>query len=155
MEIKQDPNDKMRLNVQISMADVLKPAAENIAAQADEHLRRMFAFLRDLALRAKPEEHPHFDGQAQNHALYWLGEILATRTPSLPKKRIRIEDDDAFVVAEFLALGSVINSGNLRLVITQPGGQQVAVEMPHKWLHGEMGVAAFIRVNCVKTVNAR
>jgi hypothetical protein len=59
---------------------------------------------------------------------------------------VSVEDDAAFTVADGMTLGSVVN-GNLRMVV-KTKGQEVAIELPHKWLHGEGGLRHFIEANC-------
>ncbi|MCA1811421.1 MAG: hypothetical protein LC623_05360 [Halobacteriales archaeon] len=74
--------------------------------------------------------------------------LAANALQAVKSKAIRIEDDAAFPLADGLQLGSVAETGDLRVIVTQADGKQVAVQLHNKWLHGEMGVAAFILANC-------
>lgn len=81
-----DPGGAPMLHMAVDMADVLKETAESFARQVDDELRKMFEFLRRQAVRAKPEDDPKFDQNAQNNALYWLHLILSGYPPELPPK---------------------------------------------------------------------
>lgn len=59
---------------------------------------------------------------------------------------VRVEDDEAFQVADGMALGAVVN-GNLR-IIAKVKGAETCIEIPHKWLKSPGGVLDFIRSEC-------
>jgi hypothetical protein len=61
--------------------------------------------------------------------------------------KIRLDDDAAFKLADGMTLGSMAETGNLRIVVSVDG-KDIAIELPNKWLHGQLGLAAFIRANC-------
>lgn len=60
---------------------------------------------------------------------------------------IQLEDNEAFTVAEGMAIGTVDATGNLRMIVTEPGGVEKAIELPHKWLKGQGGLEHWLREN--------
>lgn len=81
MELKPDPKDPTKLTLTTDMGKVLQEAAASVHAKVDAELLRMFTWLQRVAVRAEAKDDPKHDQQAQNHALFWLREILAGRPP--------------------------------------------------------------------------
>lgn len=67
-----------------------------------------------------------------------------------PKKRIHTSDEAAFEGRTALAIetGALRDTGDLRLVAHIENGEQVALQVPNKWLNDEGGLAHFIREKC-------
>lgn len=94
----------------VNFADLLRDSAAMLAKEIDDETRRMLEFLRGLALRAEPEDHPNFDERARGEAVYWLGEIL--RHYKVPKPR-RFELVVAGTVIARGRIGHIVRTGEV------------------------------------------
>ncbi len=62
-----------------------------------------------------------------------------------PRRRLTLNDEFLFREAAGMAIGVVADTGNLRIIATDPDGRQRPIELQKKWLRGHGGLVAFVK----------